>query len=162
MNGVVTGLTDFARPIRLGLVETDARQLIDEVLSTSPIPQNVKAAVKVEDDLPRLLIDPQMMRRVLTNLILNAVQAMPRGGKLTIRVSKSGETILISVRDTGRGIPDEILPKLFNPLFTTKAKGQGLGLATCKRLVEAHGGRITVESQVGKGTTFTVNVPLRK
>ena len=159
MNGVVTGLTDFARPIRLGLVETDARQLIDEVLSTSPIPQNVKAAVKVEDDLPRLLIDPQMMRRVLTNLILNAVQAMPRGGKLTVRVSKSGETILISVRDTGRGIPDEILPKLFNPLFTTKTRGQGLGLATCKRLVEAHGGTITVESQVGKGTTFTVNMP---
>lgn len=159
MNGVVTGLTDFARPIRLGLVETDARQLIDEVLSTSPIPQNVKAAVKVEDDLPRLLIDPQMMRRVLTNLFLNAVQAMPRGGKLTVRVSKSGETILISVRDTGRGIPDEILPKLFNPLFTTKTRGQGLGLATCKRLVEAHGGTITVESQVGKGTTFTVNMP---
>jgi len=159
MNGVVTGLTDFARPIRLGLVETDARQLIDEVLSTSPIPQNVKAAVKVEDDLPRLLIDPQMMRRVLTNLFLNAVQAMPRGGKLTVRVSKSGETILISVRDTGREIPDEILPKLFNPLFTTKTRGQGLGLATCKRLVEAHGGTITVESQVGKGTTFTVNMP---
>jgi PAS domain S-box-containing protein len=161
MNGVVSGLTDFARPMRLRLVETDTRQLIDETLSTSPVPQDVEATVRVEDDVPRLLVDPQMMKRVLTNLVLNAVQAMPKGGKLMIRVSKSGETVIISVRDTGRGIPDEVLPKLFNPLFTTKAKGVGLGLAVCKRVVEAHGGTISVKSKPSKGSEFTLRIPLR-
>jgi PAS domain S-box-containing protein len=161
MNGVVSGLTDFARPMRLRLIEIDARQLIDEALSTSSVPQDVEATVRVEEDVPRLLVDPQMMKRVLTNLILNAVQAMPKGGKLTTRVSKSGETILISVRDTGRGIPDEVLPKLFNPLFTTKAKGVGLGLAVCKRVVEAHGGTISVKSWPNRGSEFTLTIPLK-
>jgi PAS domain S-box-containing protein len=161
MNGVVSGLTDFARPMRLRPIEIDARQLIDEALSTSSVPQDVEATVRVEEDVPRLLVDPQMMKRVLTNLILNAVQAMPKGGKLTTRVSKSGETILISVRDTGRGIPDEVLPKLFNPLFTTKAKGVGLGLAVCKRVVEAHGGTISVKSWPNKGSEFTLTIPLK-
>lgn len=161
MNGVVSGLTDFARPMRLRLVETDTRQLIDETLSTSPVPQDVEATVRVEDDVPRLLVDPQMMKRVLTNLVLNAVQAMPKGGKLMIRVSKSGETVMISVRDTGRGIPDEVLPKLFNPLFTTKAKGVGLGLAVCKRVIEAHGGTISVKSRPNKGSEFTLTIPLK-
>ena len=102
------------------------------------------------------------MRRVFTNLALNAVQAMPDGGKLTLNMQATGEAALLSVEDTGVGIPEEHLSKIFIPLFTTKAKGQGFGLPVCKRLVEAHGGTIEVESQVGKGSTFTVKLPLRK
>jgi two-component system sensor histidine kinase HydH len=87
---------------------------------------------------------------------------MPSGGRLTIRASKSEYTALISVEDTGIGIPEENLSKIFQPLFTTKPKGQGLGLSVCKRLVEAHGGSITVKSEVGRGTTFTIEIPLEK
>jgi len=87
---------------------------------------------------------------------------MPNGGKLTIRAAKKGETALIGIEDTGAGISDENLSKLFTPLFTTKAKGQGFGLPVCKRMVEAHDGNITVESKVGKGSTFTIKIPLRK
>ena len=100
------------------------------------------------------------MRRVFTNLFTNAVQAMPDGGRLTITASKTEEEALISVQDTGVGISEENMGKLFQPLFTTKSKGQGFGLPVCKRIVEAHGGKITVESKVGKGSTFTVKIPL--
>ncbi len=87
---------------------------------------------------------------------------MPDGGQLTIRSSKTEKTAFISVQDTGVGMSEETLPKLFQPLFTTKAKGIGFGLAACKRMVDAHDGSITVESEVGKGSTFTVKIPLGK
>ena len=99
-----------------------------------------------------------MLRRVLVNLVLNAVQAMPKGGELTINTTKAHDSALITIQDTGAGIPAENLEKIFNPFFTTKAQGQGLGLAICKRLVEAQGGEITVTSDVGKGSTFTVKL----
>jgi signal transduction histidine kinase len=102
------------------------------------------------------------IRRVLTNLVYNAIQAMPNGGTLQITVYQKENQAVITVSDSGKGIPDEIKPKIFSPLFTTKAKGQGLGLAVVKRLVEALGGQITFESQLGKGTTFTINLPITK
>jgi signal transduction histidine kinase len=108
------------------------------------------------------MIDPGLMKRVFSNLIANAVQAMPEGGELTVDASKSDEEALVSFHDTGVGIPQEDFSKLFSPFFTTKAKGQGLGLAVCKRLVEAHGGEITVESRLGEGTTFTIRLPHRR
>jgi signal transduction histidine kinase len=95
----------------------------------------------------------------MTNLITNAVQAMPNEGKLTIKANKKKDKILISVQDTGVGIPEEVKTKMFTPLFTTKSKGQGLGLAVVKRLVEALNGQITFESQPNKGTKFVVELP---
>jgi signal transduction histidine kinase len=85
---------------------------------------------------------------------------MPNGGRLTIKASKAGDEVLISIKDTGVGIPTEDLEKIWSPLHTTKAKGVGLGLPVCKRLVEAHDGNIIVESKVGEGSTFTVKLPL--
>jgi signal transduction histidine kinase len=114
----------------------------------------------VEKGVPKLMADPVMMKRVLNNLITNAVQAMPNGGKLIINVFQKEEDVYISVQDTGAGIPEEVKPRLFTPLVTTKSKGQGFGLAVCKRLVEAHGGEITFESEVGKGSMFIVNIPM--
>ncbi|MGZ7164231.1 MAG: ATP-binding protein, partial [Halobacteriota archaeon] len=90
---------------------------------------------------------------------LNAVQAMPNGGTLTISAATDDGSVMVSVHDTGVGIPDDIRDKLFTPLFTAKAKGTGLGLAVVKRIVDAHGGTITFESEEGKGTTFTVTLP---
>ena len=108
------------------------------------------------------MVDKFFIKRVLINLITNAIQAMPNGGELTIKAHHENGIALISVEDTGVGIPKENRNKIFKPLFTTKSKGQGFGLPVCKRLVEAHaGGSITCESEVGKGSKFMVKVPIK-
>jgi signal transduction histidine kinase len=100
------------------------------------------------------------VRRVLDNLVVNALEAMPEGGNLAVSAEMVGSEAIIKVSDTGVGIPEAELPKLFKAFHTMKPKGLGLGLAFCRRAVEAHGGSITVESKVGEGTTFTVTLPL--
>ena len=103
--------------------------------------------------------DPEFIRRALTNLVNNAIQAMPNGGKLDIHSFEKNGSVLISVSDKGCGIPKEVQPKLFTPMMTTKAKGQGMGLAVVKRLVEALNGSITFESSEGHGTKFIIRLP---
>jgi signal transduction histidine kinase len=160
MNKIVSDLQDYARPIAPETVEVDLGKLVNEVFSTLIISQNVKTKIEIQDDSPKVPVDPMLMKRVFSNLFTNAVQAMPNGGQLTVSIHKKGDNAIIDVIDTGSGILKENLSKLFNPLFTTKAKGQGLGLAVCKRLVDAHGGVINVESEVNKGSKFTVTLPL--
>lgn len=160
MNKIVSDLEDFAKPVQPQLVETNLNQLITGALHNMAIPQNIEIIIEVEEGFPALKVDPIMMKRVFSNLVTNAIQAMPKGGKLAIRASKKKHTASISISDTGEGIAEENLSKIFQPFFTTKSKGQGLGLAVCKRLVEAHGGEITVESKVGKGSTFTIKIPI--
>jgi signal transduction histidine kinase len=92
-------------------------------------------------------------------MILNAIQAMPEGGNLSIQTVKNETSVKIVIKDTGVGIPEENLPKLFTPLFSTTVKGVGLGLTICQQIVEDHGGEITVKSKIGKGSTFTVKLP---
>jgi signal transduction histidine kinase len=96
----------------------------------------------------------------MTNLINNSIQAMPNGGKLEVNAFENGGKLIIEVSDTGGGIPDEVKPRMFEPMMTTKSKGQGFGLAVVKRLVEALGGKITFESEKGKGTKFSIKLPL--
>jgi signal transduction histidine kinase len=108
------------------------------------------------DDIP---LDPGKIRRVLDNLIQNAVEAMPEGGSLTIEGGLDEGGLTLRVTDTGTGIPEEDIQNLFTPFHTTKPKGMGLGLAYCRRAVEAHGGTITAQSQEGAGTTFTIRLP---
>jgi PAS domain S-box-containing protein len=159
---IVADLQDFARPIVPELVEVEIKTLVTGVLSTLNVPDNVEADAYFDEDLPKLATDPTIMKRVLFNLANNALQAMPEGGKLTIHVSQDKTTscIIIAVNDTGVGIAKEIQDKLFTPLFTTKSKGQGFGLAAVKRMVEALGGTVTFVSEEGKGTTFTVELPI--
>ena len=126
------------------------------------IPQDVETATKTEGGLTRAMIDAELLKRVLVNLVLNAVQAMPNGGKLTITTCVTQDSVTVSVQDTGVGIAAENLNKIFKPFFTTKAQGQGLGLAVCKRLVEVQGGTISVQSQLGAGSTFTIKIPTPK
>jgi PAS domain S-box-containing protein len=161
MNKIVSDLQDYARPLRPEFAETGLDKLIMETLSTIRIPENIGVSKDIAEDA-RVTIDPAMMKRVFTNLITNAIQAMPNGGQLTIRASTVEGNILVSIKDTGAGIAKENIGKLFTPLFTTKAKGQGLGLPVCKRIVEAHKGDITVESEEGKGATFTLKLPLEE
>ena len=126
------------------------------------MPDNIKVLISIEESLPALVVDKHFIKRVLLNLITNAIQAMPDGGKLTIKATHKNGTAVISVEDTGLGIPEEDKNKIFKPLFTTKSRGQGFGLSVCKRLVEAHnGGSIAFESKVGKGSKFTIKVPIK-
>jgi two-component system sporulation sensor kinase A len=161
MNKIVSDLQDYARPVKLELTEISVQDLIDESLMTVAIPSTVEVSKTYDPNLPKLSIDRTHMKRVFINLITNAIQAMPEGGKLTIKSFKAERVALISIRDTGSGIPRENMDRLFQPLFTTKAKGQGLGLAVCNRLVGTHGGEITVESEPDKGSVFTISLPLK-
>lgn len=124
------------------------------------IPKNITVSCSLKAGFPKIKTDPFYLRRILTNLTSNAMQAMPQGGKITINAECKGGKVLIRVEDTGGGIPEEIRGKIFKPLFTTKSKGQGFGLAVVKKLADALDGKVTVESQVGKGTRFTLEFPM--
>jgi signal transduction histidine kinase len=141
--------------------DTDIRLVIAEALSSSKLPENIKIVSDVSSDLARFTGDSDFLKRIMCNLVLNAAQAMPNGGTLTIQAHKELQTadVVLTVEDTGVGIADDVKEKMFTPMFTTKSKGQGFGLAVIKRIVEALGGNISYESQVGKGTKFTVRLP---
>jgi PAS domain S-box-containing protein len=158
-NRIINDLLDYSRDIHLVRRESSPIMLLSEVLAITQIPRKVKILNHLANE-PSLKIDPDKMERVFINLIKNAFDAMPNGGTVTIKSKEVNGSIQISVTDTGTGIPDEILPKLFSPLVTTKAQGMGFGLAICKRIVDAHEGTITVETAKGKGTTFTVTLPI--
>jgi len=162
MTTIVSDLKDLTRPMELKPVEVSVRDVLDGVISGTEVPTNVKVSVRTGDEqnTPKVLVDIGSMKRVFMNLVNNAVQAMPEGGELQIRVSRDVEMAITSFRDTGIGIRDEHKRRLFEPLFTTKPGGIGLGLVICRRLVEANGGRIEVESEAGKGTTVVVRIPL--
>ena len=157
---VIASLLDFARAQPPYRRETDLRETIDAALGRITVPENITVSRRFDDTFPALSVDPDQLEIAFSNLIRNAVQAMPGGGRLTIDARSFGKEISISFSDTGVGIAPDVLDKLFQPMFSTKAHGIGLGLALCKLLVEGHGGRIEVTSQVGKGTTFVVYLPL--
>jgi signal transduction histidine kinase len=158
-NKIVSDLLDYSRPIQLDLRDMNPKSAFEEALSHVEFPKNFQL-IDLTKSTPPIRIDADKMKRVFINMIKNAVDAMPNGGKLTVTSEKINDAVKIAFADTGLGISEENLKKLFGPLFTTKAKGMGLGLAICKRIVEAHGGRISVESAVNKGTTFTITIPL--
>ena len=161
INKIVQDLQDYARPLNPRAQETNTKTLLNEILAKTGVPENVKVDVKVEAEAERIMADPDYFKRIVSNLALNAVQAMPKGGRLTIRAYADEQTndVLLTVKDTGVGIPEDVKPKLFTPMTTTKSKGQGFGLAVVKRLTESLGGTVTFESQMGKGTTFIVRLP---
>ena len=121
-----------------------------------------RVADRREDGLPEITIDPEKIKRVIVNLVNNSIQSMPKGGQITITAIRKEGSVLLTIRDEGAGIPNENIPKLFLPLFTTKPKGIGLGLTICKRLVEAHRGNIVVASKVNAGTEVTIEIPQDK
>jgi signal transduction histidine kinase len=124
---------------------------------------NIEIKTFLPADLPALLLNKEMFSQALLNLMLNAVQAMPEGGELTLQSAIENSHVCLNLIDTGAGIAAEVLPKIFRPFFSTKAKagGSGLGLPTTKKIIEAHGGTIEVQSEVGKGTKFTIRLPVR-
>ena len=158
INKIVQDLQDFAKPIKPVMKTIDLQKLCKELLVKAGVPKNVELSCHIDQNV-NLSSDPDILKRVMINLVTNAVQAMPKGGKLGIRAIQETDGVILSVEDTGVGIPKEAAPKLFTPLFTTKAKGQGFGLAVVKRMTEALGGKVTFESETGKGTKFMVHLP---
>lgn len=158
---IVSDLQDYARPLKPEFQEVDIAKVIANIFQTIKVPNNITLKIDIKG-LPTIETDSTLIRRALTNLVNNGIQAMPDGGTLKIHAQKTEKEAIFTVQDTGMGIPEEVKPRLFTPLVTTKAKGQGLGLAVVKRLVEALGGSITFESELGKGTKFTVVLPLKR
>jgi PAS domain S-box-containing protein len=134
------------------------RGLVNNALTQIEVPGDIEMVMEFPDDF-MVAVDWYMIQRLFINLLLNAVQAMPDGGKLFINANRIDDDNVIIIGDTGVGIPKENLENLFKPLYTTKAKGTGLGLAVCKKIVDAHNGSIKVESKEGKGTIFTITLP---
>jgi len=158
---IISSLLDFARAKSPARRKVDINDVVQEALSRNSVPENVQVVSQLGGALPAIFADPDHLVQVFGNIMLNAVQAMPQGGRLVVKSEAPGPgRVAVSVADTGAGIPEENLGKLFEPLFTTKAKGIGLGLALVKTMVEGHGGSIEVQSEVGQGTTFTVRLPL--
>jgi signal transduction histidine kinase len=156
---IIDDLLDYGREIHLEKERSSPKVLIDYVLLTLKVPKDVRIQEQVDASV-LLDLDPGKMQRVFTNLIKNAFDAMPNGGTLEIIGERVNNDFLVSFADTGIGMTDETIDKIFTPLFTTKAQGMGLGLPICKRILEAHGGTIGVVSVVGKGTTFIAKLPL--
>jgi PAS domain S-box-containing protein len=159
INKIVADLQDYSRQLNPELQGVDVANLIAEIFQAIAVPNNVKLSFNIKA-LPKVRLDSTYTRRALTNLINNALQAMPNGGKLEISAYQQDGRVCLVIADTGVGIPEEVKAKVFTPMFTTKAKGQGLGLAVVKRLVEAQGGNISFESKAGEGTKFLIELPL--
>ncbi len=157
---IISSLLDFARPKPPTRQKIQVNEVINDSISRIQVPDGIEVVYQLEPELPIILADPTQIGQIVTNIGINAVQAMPEGGQLTIttQLVDSG-WITMAFTDTGVGIPEEHLHNLYEPLFTTKAKGIGLGLAIIKMMIEAHDGSIEVQSEVGKGTTFTVKLP---
>jgi len=158
---IIRNLLDFARQTEPMLRLVDINQLLEQALSLvghQAQLQNIEIIRELSPSLTKVMADFDQLQQVFTNLTLNAIQAMPDGGRLTLRTSVVDSEISVDVQDTGCGIPKENLSKLFTPFFTTKEKGKGvgLGLAVVHGIIERHKGRVKVQSEVGKGTTFSV------
>lgn len=170
---ITNGILGFARNRTGSLEPTDMVKLVDDTLLLLER-EMVKHRVAVErqiDEVPRARANPNQIQQVLVNLLINARQAMPQGGRVLVRLGydREQEMVDLVVRDTGCGMPPDVLPRIFEPFFTTKRGpdasgkgGTGLGLSACRDIVEAHQGRIRVESSVGKGTAFIIKLPVAR
>lgn len=159
-NQIISGLLDFSRSPEYTFTRAKIDQVINETLLKAIIPGNIEISSNLDKNLPPIEIDCKSIEGVFLNLINNAIQSMPQGGQLTITTRRQDNFLEIEFADTGQGIPEENLKKIFDPLFSTKAKGTGLGLAISKKFVEKHNGYIQVKSAVNQGTVFVVGLPV--
>lgn len=163
LNGLVSEFLDYVRPEQLKLQPLNIHTLIDETLTALAMDPQQSNAIKIafisDDKLLEAPMNKEKMKQVLWNLLINAKQAMPKGGTLTIHTSLHHGEIKIDISDTGVGISQEDLKKIFDPFFTTKEKGTGLGLSMVHKIIEAHQGKILVHSKLKEGTTFSILLP---
>jgi PAS domain S-box-containing protein len=163
LNRVVQNLVDFSRPVEPQLSDHDLCHITQAVLDLESVefpPRAITLDCKMSESPLYVHVDADMIKQALINVVQNAVQAMPGGGTLTVRVERSSRNAVVSIRDQGAGIAPDQLDKIFNLYFTTKPSGSGIGLAMTYRILQLHNGRIHVQSTEGVGTTFTLNIPL--
>jgi PAS domain S-box-containing protein len=162
MNRIIGDLLAFARPASLNRVHVDIKDMLSQCLETVIRARDPDRRIAVTQNLEdtKTMLDEVLMRQALTNLIQNAVEAMPESGSLTLENDVKQNELVIAVRDTGAGIPADTIKKIFLPFFTTKDQGVGMGLALAHKIIASHGGRIEVESREGQGTTFKVTLPM--
>jgi signal transduction histidine kinase len=159
---IVAGLLDYAQTPMADRGAIKLTELTAQALRATSTPAQVKVVTDLPASLPDVYVDARQIQQVLVNLLINACQAMPGGGQLTLTAQAAGDQVALSIADTGSGIAPEHMGRLFEPLFTTKARGIGLGLALSKKLAEANGGKIEVRSEPGRGSTFTVTLPVQE
>jgi signal transduction histidine kinase len=162
LNRIVGDLLDFARPSTPQIRPEALERVVDEAVGVA-LAQN-QGAIELDRQLdasaPLVPLDARLVRQAVVNVAVNAVQAMPRGGRMSVRTRHGQGAAIVEIEDSGPGIPDDVKARIFEPFFTTKASGTGLGLAVVKRIVEGHGGAVTVRSVPGAGTVFALRFPL--
>ncbi|MGQ9638043.1 MAG: ATP-binding protein [Thermodesulfobacteriota bacterium] len=161
---IVEDMLHFAKPKSAEFIEAEINRVVEEsleIFQTKLKKANISLEFLKGDGLPKVWIDVHQIQQALVNLMLNAIQAMEKGGRLRIRTYQDGERVAVEVKDTGIGIPSFHLKRIFDPFFTTKSEGTGLGLSITHKILEAHGGTIDVQSIEGQGSTFTLFIPVR-
>ncbi|MBS1796942.1 MAG: HAMP domain-containing protein [Acidobacteria bacterium] len=166
INQQISDFLSYSRPPTPNKQPTDVRAAIEDSLRIVEV-QAADCAIKIgliqHEEVPKILADPEYLRSLFNNLFINAVHAMQeRGGRLTVKISADGDFAKIEIADTGNGIPEENLPKIFEPYFSTKETGTGLGLAIVQKIIDVHDGEIAVESNLNEGTEFVVRLPVAK
>lgn len=163
LSRLTTEFLEYAKPMELDIASVDVNALVSKTLQFMSVPISEGGAIAIEslrEDLPVVQADEKQLEQVLRNIILNALQAMPEGGTISVQTRAAAQAVELCVSDTGVGIAEEKLDRIFVPFFTTKTKGTGLGLSVVQKIVENHGGYIEVSSVVGQGTTFKVVLPI--
>lgn len=163
LNGIIVDFLFAVRPMDIDLKETDLNALISdlmEFIQYEADQEGVEMISNLGDDIPKVMIDEKFMKQAILNIIKNAIAAMPDGGTLCFTTEDEGDTVAFTLRDTGVGISEENMTKIFEPYFTTKEFGSGLGLTLVYKIVREHGGEIGLKSREGEGTCFTVRLPV--
>lgn len=162
LNRLVSDFLDYGKPLKLNMQSVSASAILNEVVDIIRAKAESEGVTIIEkrEFSPVIMLDPELIKTCVLNLVMNSFQAMPEGGTLTIGTEKNGGNLMLSISDTGKGVPKENLSKVFEPFFTTKVNGLGLGLATTKRIIEEHGGKISLQSDNGSGSTVTLSLPL--
>lgn len=165
LNNLVSQVLHYARPVQPHPEKTNLTALVDNIRTHIEADANIKRkriAVKVEAPPGKIIlqVDPALIKSALLNLAVNSIEAMPDGGTLTLSVSEKPGHVILAVADTGTGITEENVRKLYSPFFTTKPEGNGLGLIEVQKVAQAHGGAIELDTEIGRGTTFSLKLPI--
>jgi signal transduction histidine kinase len=163
LHGILENFLRFARIQALDLRPGDLNEVVEEIRDFyEPVAATKSIVIRTQlaADLPRVGLEPDLFKQAVFNLVLNAEHAMPSGGELILTTRREGDAVVLDVTDTGVGMTDEVLSRIFDAFFSTRPAGSGLGLPTTRKIVEEHGGTIHVQSEPGKGSRFTIRLPL--